>query len=109
MSAMGPTMMLVIAIAGLAIFTPLMLAYAARTYLVVLTYSMTGEDRFRWPRDPFTDYMHQGLPLIGALVFWASLTGMIVGPLALALPFDWVLVLALVVLYVILPIGVAGM
>ena len=49
-------------LAGLGVVTPFFVAYFARSYYVVLSYSSTGEDRFRWPRDPFSDWLWDGLP-----------------------------------------------
>jgi hypothetical protein len=109
MGRLGPAMLLVSTIAGLAIFTPLMLIYAARCYYVVLTMSSTGEERFRWPKDTFLEWVGQAVPILGLLFFWATFGLMCVGPLLLLDLGAIFVAAAFLLLYLAVPVTLCSM
>ena len=107
-NAMGPAMYLVCTLAGLAIFTPVFLLYFSHAYYVTLTYSSTGEDHFRWPKDTIIDWMGQGAPCIGVKIVWSSLGFLFVAPLFLWLPVPMALAGWFLFVWVIVPISLCS-
>ncbi len=106
---LGPAMLLVCTIVGLAIFTPLMLIFCARCYYVVLTMSSTGEERFRWPKDTFIEWVGQALPIIGLLFFWGTFGVLCVGPLLLISSGGIFAAVVLLFFYLAMPVTLCSM
>jgi hypothetical protein len=85
MPGAGPAILFVITLAATAAVTAVVLAYAARCYLVVVQETAAGLDRVKWPDEPFQDWLLRSVPLVGLGVLAVAPAGM----LSRALRHDW--------------------
>ena len=102
------TMLLVVGLAGLAVFAPLFLTHAAYVYVIALTYSSTGEDRFRWPSELMTEWPAHAFPLLGIGFVASALCFTLTAPLLAILTWEQYAVCFAVFLYLGLPLAVAS-
>ena len=99
---------LVIGLAGLAIALPLFLTHAAYVYVIALTYSSTGEDRFRWPSEMIMDWPAHAFPLLGVGFVASALCFTLTAPLLAILTWEQYAVCFAVILYLVLPLVVGS-
>jgi hypothetical protein len=105
----GQVILFVTHLAGLGVVTPFFLIYLGRTYYVVLSYSSTGEDRFRWPRDGFTDWYRDAAPVILAFIAVGGLAAILGLPLFWQFDEGWGLAGWFLLVWLAYPIALSSM
>src|SRR5262245_4954560 len=68
MGGIGGAMLFVSTLALAAVVLPIMLAYVAHSYLVVVEETASGNDDVQWPDEPFVDWIRQ----VGYIAFMVA-------------------------------------
>ncbi len=104
----GQAMILVCSIAAGALILPFFFLHGSHIYLTTLTMSSGGEDRFRWPRESYTEWFGQGAVVFGVLFVWSILALIPVGLVLIVLPAEYGIGVWALIVYLMAPISLCS-